>query len=214
MRPKIIALGIAGVLAIAIGATASANGGGGPLGFLRGNPDEERARYAKDLAGELGIDQNRVQQAIDSVERKRRDAFETEQAKALAAKLNVSEADAKKALESAFTAMRDRGKPPARPQRNGDDPFAKALADALNKDVADVRKALRDIARDKLDSKLDEAVKDGRLTKEQADRIRNRIKSGKAGFGLHVEGHGPGRGHGPGGPGPGFGPPIGPPPGG
>lgn len=219
MRPKIIALGIAAVLVVAIGATASANGGGGPLGFLRGDPEQERAQYAKDLAGELGIEQDRVEKAIDSVEQKRRDAFETEQAKALAAKLDVSEADAKKALESAHAAMRDRikGMPPERPKRNGDDPFVKALADSLDKDPADVRKALRDIARDKLESKLDEAVKEGQLTKEQADRIRKKIESGNGKFGFRVHVDGPGHGPKPDGPGPGgpgFGLHVGPPPGG
>jgi hypothetical protein len=216
MRPKLIALGIVGVLVVAVVATASAaGGGGGPLGFLGGDPDQQKAQYAKDLAGELGIDQARVQKAMDSVEQKRRDAFETEQAKALADKLGVSEADAKNALEKAFATMRDRSGPPPRILRNGEDPFAKALADALNKDVADVRKALRDIARDKLNSKLDEAVNSGRLTKEQADRIRKRIESGDGKFGLRVHGHGPGPGGpGPIGPGAGFGPPMGPPPGG
>ena len=223
MRPKIIALGIAAVLVVAIGATASANGGGrGPLGFLRGDPEEERAQYAKDLAGELGIDQNRVEDAIDSVEQKRRDAFETEQAKALADKLDVSEADAKKALQEAHEKLRDEigppprikrlGEDPPRIKRLGEDPFVKALAEALDKDVADVRKALRDIARDKLESKLDEAVKDGSLTKEQADRIRKKMQSGAGRFSLHA--HGPGHGPGPGGPGKGFGLHVAPAPGG
>jgi hypothetical protein len=221
MRPKMIALGIAGVLAVAIGATASASGGGGPLGFLGGDPKEQRAQYAKDLAGELGIDADRVEKAIESVEQKRRDAFESEQAKALADKLDVSEADSKKALEAGFAAMRNHAVPPKPPARGRlpDDPFVKAVADSLNKDAADVRKALRDIARDKLESKLDEAVKSGRLSKEQADRIRKRIESGNGEFGfrMHGRGHGPGGpGHGPGGPGPGmaWGPPPGPPPGG
>jgi hypothetical protein len=228
MRPKMIALGIAGVLAVAavaVVATASANGGGGPLGFLGGDPEKDRAQYAKDLAGELGIDQDRVEKAMDDVEQKRRDAFETEQAKALADKLDVSEEDAKKALQEAQEKLRDEigpppsikrlGEHPRRVKRLGEDPFVKALADARDKDVADVRTALRDIARDKLNAKLDEAVKNGNLTKEQADRIRDKIESADGKFGLRVHGRGPGPGGpGPGGPGPDFHFEVAPPPGG
>jgi hypothetical protein len=202
MRIKWIVLGGAVVLAIAIGATASASGGGGPLGFLKGDREQERAQYAKDLAGKLGIDQNKVEQAMSDVEKQRREAFETEQAKALADKLDVSEADAKKALEAGFAAVRDRGRPPS-PGQQGNDPFVKAVADSLDKDVADVRKALRDIQRDKLESRLDAAVKSGHLTKEQADQIKKRIESGQG------PKFGPPGGHGFGSGGPGGGPPGG-----
>jgi hypothetical protein len=219
MRPKMIALASVAVLLVAVGATAYASGGGGPLGFLHGDPDQQRAQYATDLAGQLGIDKNRVEKAMQDVEKQRRDAFENEQAKALADKLGVSEADAKKALEAGFAAIRDQGKPPAQGERP-DSPFLKAVADSLNKDIADVRKALRDIQRDKLESKLDEAVKSGRLTKEQADRIRKRIESGNGknfgppghrGFGAGAPGPGAGGPPG-GGPPPGFGFQTGPPP--
>jgi hypothetical protein len=187
MWTKVIVLGVAGVLAAAVFATASASGDGGPFGILGDGPDERRSEYAKDLANELGIDKDRVENAIENVERQRREAFEDEHAKALAGKLDVSVEDAERALEEAHKGfrkeLRDGLKTPPTPGEKhvfrAD--IAKEIADALDKDVDEVREALRDIAREKLESKLDEAVKQGRLSEEQADRIRERIESGKFG---------------------------------
>jgi hypothetical protein len=124
-------------------------------------------------------------------------------------------------LRNALNAVRDEVRPP-RP--NFDDPptreelrkqmqqtctrFTDALGEKLGKSGDEVRSAIKEVAKDRLAA----AVKAGKLTESQADRIRQRIDSsdcaplglGKVGFG--------GCG-GPGGPPPGGPGRLGPPPG-
>ena len=211
MRHKKAAAGAAAVLALGVGATAvAAPGGNGPLGGVFG-PDrgERKAEQARDLAKELKLPEDRVRRAIDRVGEKHRAEHRAEMAKALAKQLDVSEADAAKALDSGrqalekqFQSQRDRRQ--FRP-RAANEAFVKAIADELNKSTDEVRKALKAARRAKLNGKLDEAVKEGRLTQKQADEIKKRAEQGgPMRFRFH-------RGGPPGGPG--FGPPEGGPPG-
>ena len=73
------------------------------------------------------------------------------------------------------------------------------VAKAQNKDLADVKAAVRAA----LAADLDEAVKDGRLTRERADAALERFDQGFDDLAQHAGPVGPGRG--PGGPGFGFG---------
>jgi hypothetical protein len=215
MRHKKAAAGAAAVLALGVGATAvAAPGGNGPLGGVFGPDREERkAEQARDLAKELNLPEDRVRRAIDRVGEKRREEHRAEMAKALAKQLGVSEADAAKALdkgrqalEKQFQSQRDRRQ--FRP-RAANEAFVKAIADELNKSTDEVRKALKTARREKMNAKLDEAVKEGRLTQKQADEIKKRAERGEPmRFRFH---HGGPPGGGPGGPG--FGPPEGGPPG-
>jgi hypothetical protein len=211
MRHRKAAIGAAGVLALGVGATAvAAPGGNGPLGGMFG-PDREgrQAEQARDLAKELHLPENRVRRAIERVGDKRRAEHRAEMAKALAKQLGVSQADAAKALDKGRTALEkqfqsQRQQHRFRP-RAANDAFVKAIAGELNKSTEGVRKALKAARREKLDGKLDEAVKEGRLTQKQADQIKKRAEQGGP-MRFRFRPGGPG---GPGGPG--FGPPGGPP---
>jgi hypothetical protein len=97
------------------------------------------------------------------------------------------------------------------------DEFYKALGDKLGKSQDEVKAAFRSL----LEDRLDQEVKDKRLTEEQEDAILKGFDAGLPGGPMIGHGHGPG-GHGdaefapgpggPGGPGGPDGPPAGPPP--
>ena len=206
MRHKKTAAGVATVLALGAGATAvAAPGGDGPLGGVFGpSPQERRTEQARDLAKELKLPEQRVRQAIDRVGDKRRAEHQAERAKELAKRLDVSEEDASQALEKGREALRkefesNRGRQGPRP-RGARNAFLKVVAAELDKSTEEVRKALQDFRKDRLNAKLAEEVKEGRLTQKQADEIKKHAEKGPGRS--HFRG-----GHGPGGPG-------GPPPGG
>jgi hypothetical protein len=210
MRHKKAATGAAAVLALGVGATAvAAPSGDGPLGGVFGpSPQERRAEQARDLAKELNLPEDRVRRAIDRVGDKRRAEHQAGKAKELAKRLGVSEeaaakalAEGRQALRKQFEGQRDRRQ--FRP-RAGRDAFVTAVAEELNKSTDEVKKALEGIRRDRLNAKLAEAVKEGRLTQKQADEIKKRAEQGGP---MRMRFHRRG--------GPGFGPggPDGPPPG-
>lgn len=219
MTHKKAVIGAAGVLALGVGATAvAAPNGDGPLGGVFGPDRQERkAEQAKDLAKELNLPEARVRKAIERVGEKRRAEHQAERAKELAKRLGVSESDAAKALAKGREALRkefqanrgqNNGMPPFRGAHQA---FLKAVAGELHKSTAEVKKALEDIRKDKLDAALAEAVKDGRLTQKQADEIKKRAAQGP--MRMHFRGRRGAPGFGPPG-GPGGPPPGGPPPGG
>jgi hypothetical protein len=220
MRRPIAVAAAAG--ALAVGGTAIAAPGDGPLGGLfRGDEKDRQAEFARDLASKLdGVSAAQVQKALGEVRRERQTEARTDLAKALAAKLDVSTDDVEKALQKGEDQARRSFQRGERPRAT----FVETLAKELDKSESDVRKAFRAIQRDHINRELDEAVKEGRLTEKQADRIRRRAEQGPPGFGRRFHGgprgfHGGPRGfHGgpPGIVGPGFvGPaPAGPPPGG
>lgn len=200
-RKRTLATGAAAALALAAAATAIAAPGGGPLGVFD-DRDERRAEQARAVGEKLGVEPGRVERALREIHEERHEAREDEMAAALAERLDVSAADAERALERAFAERRKRraegppqpGERPMRDERGGR--LAAAIAGALDKEPGEVRQALTEIRRERLDARLAEAVREGRLTEQQADRIRERAQSGRGpGFGPH----GGGRGHGPGG---------------
>lgn len=184
--------------ALAIGGTAIAAPNGGPIGPLFGaDRDEAEAEFSRDLASKLGngVTPEQVEKALDEVRSDRESEMRTELAKALSAKLDASVDDVEKALAKAENQAKQSFRRGERPR--GD--FVETLANELDKSESDVRSALEAVHRDRLNARLDELVKDGRLTKEQADGIRERSKDGPPAFG-------PGFRHvrpAPGGPGPG-----------
>lgn len=211
MRHKKAAAGMATVLALAAGATAvAAPGGAGPLGGVFGpSPQERRAEQARDLAKELKLPEQRVRQAIDRVGEKRRAAHRAQRAKVLAKRLDVSQADAARALAKGHEALRKElessgARPGLRPHRTRD-AFLRAVAGELDKGLEEVRKALQDIRRDRLNAELARAVKEGKLTQKQADQVKKHAEKGPRHFRLRGRG---GRGGPvvPGGPPPGGGP--------
>jgi len=214
-RKKVVAASVAAVLALAAGTTALAAPRGGPLGLF-GDDGDRRAEQAEALGKKLGVDPARVDRAMQEVHQERHEARQDEMAKALAARLNVSQADAERALERAFAAKRaeferapEPGAGPDRGEHRGG--LAKAIAVELDKTPAEVKKALTAIRRERFEVRLAEAVKEGRITQKQADEIRKQMKSGDGpGFGPPHGGPMHGRGGGPGG----FGGPGGPPQGG
>lgn len=199
-RKRTVAAGVGGVLALAAAATAIAAPGGGPLGVFD-DRGERQAEQARALGEKLGVAPGRVERALREIHAERREAREDEMARALAERLEVSAADAERALERAFAEKRERradGPPQPGERRERDERggrLATAIAAALDKEPAEVRQALTEIRRERLDARLAEAVREDRLTQEQADEIRQRVESGRGpGFGRH----GGGRGHGPG----------------
>jgi hypothetical protein len=184
MRHKKAVAGAATVLVLGVGATAvGAPAGHGPLGEVFGpDPQERRAEQARDLAKELKLPEDRVRRAIDRVGEKRQAEHRAEKAKELAKALDVSEAAATKALEKGRAALEKQfqGRRDRRQLRPGaaHRAFVKAIAEELDKGPAEVRKALNAARAAKLDAKLDEAVKEGRLTQKQADAIKKRAERG------------------------------------
>ena len=204
--------------ALAVGGTALAAGGAGPFG---GDRDHNDAQLAKDLASKLhGVSPSEVQSAIGQVRDERRAERRKQQTAAIAAELDgVSQSDVEKALgklEAKHERSERSERPGARPgfgkRRDG---FAADLAKELGKSPADVRKALRAARTKQFKAQLDQAVKDGRLSRAQADKIEKRFEKGPPGFRRGHGRHGGAPGPGFGGPGFGGGPPPGdaPPPG-
>lgn len=212
MRPKkTVAATVGAALAAAAATTAIAAPGNSPLGLIE-DRDELRAEHAKALGEKLDVEPARVHRALREVHRERHEAHEDEMAKALSEKLGVSAGDAERALERAFASVRTQRVEPApapgeRPE--GVDPhreLAQAIAKELDKGADEVGEALRAIHVERLERHLEEAVEARRLTREQADEIREHARSGPAPrFGRRPRGvPGPGLGPPPGaGPGPG-----------
>jgi hypothetical protein len=210
-RKKTVAASVAGVLALAAGATAIAAPGGGPLDLFDDGGDR-RAEQAQALGKKLGVDPARVDRAVGEIHRERHEAREDEMAEGLAERLDVPQADAERALERAFAAKRERREGPpvprARPKRGErGSGLAKAIAAQLDKKPEEVRKALMEIRQERFAARLAEAVKERRITEGQAKEIREQAESGRGpGFGRP---HG-GPGHGPRNVPDGFGGPRGP----
>jgi len=202
---KRIALGAA-IAVLAIGGTAvAAPGGGGPLGLFGADREEGKAELARDLAGKLGggVSAAEVRKALDQVHEERHAERRSAQAKALAAELDgVSVAQVEAALKKAHDQFEQDRTAGTRPERGA---YLATLAKELGQTEAQLRTAHRAAHRKQLEARLDEAVKDGDITKARADQISKRLADGR---GLDGPGHRGGRrfhGGGPGGPGP-FGP--------
>jgi len=222
-----VAASVVAALALATGATAIAAPGGGPLGVF-GDRDDHRAEQAQALGKKLGVDPARVDRALREVHQERREGRRGEMAAALAKKLGVPQADTERALEKAFAAKRagfergrESGERPERGERGKRrDELAKAVATELDKTPEEVKKALTAIRQERFEARLAEGVKDGRITANRAEEIREQMKSGDGpGFGPPHGGRGHGGPGGFGGPdggprGPGGGGPGGPPGGG
>jgi hypothetical protein len=184
-KPIVIA---AAVIALGAAGTAIAAPGGGVLG---GDPEERKAEFASDLAQRLdGVNANQVEKGLEAVHAAREAEMLNQRAEGLASQLDgVSVEQAKSALESVHETLKSEETRPDREQVD------QLLADELGVSAEEIQKAHQA----EQESRLDQAVKDGALTEEQADQIRERIEGG--------EGPVPGGGH----PGPGPGHPGGPP---
>ena len=173
MRLLVILVAVA---AVALGGTALAAPGGGPLGGLFGEePEKHEAEFARDLASKLGgVSPEQVERALEEVRDERAAEHRAEMARGLAAELDGVSADrVEGALARAHQRLeegREQGEPP--------DPrlFEETLAKELDTSEGEIRKALRAAHRAQLQRQLDEAVKAGRLTEEQAKEIRQRLE--------------------------------------
>ena len=199
MRRPIAIAAVLGTLAVA--GTAVAGSGGGPLGGVFGEDREERQQeLARDLASKLdGVSAEQVERALDEVHAERRAEHRAELARALASKLDgVSVEEAEQAIEKAEERLRQAFEDGDRPPRR--DVFVQTLASELDKSERQIRNALRAARRERLESKLDEAVREGRISEERANRIRERLEEGPPfGRGLRHRGGPPGFFGGPGG---------------
>ena len=181
----------AAVIALGAAGTAIAAPGGGVLG---GDREEGKAEFASDLAQRLdGVNANQVEKGLEEVHAEREAEMLNQRAEGLASQLDgVSVEQAKSAMESVHETLKSEGTKPDREQ------VTELLADELGVSAEEIQKAHQA----EHESRLDQAVRDGALTEEQADEIRERIESG--------EGPVPGGGHPGSGPGHPGGPPGGP----
>jgi hypothetical protein len=195
MRKPLIGA-LAGVLALGGAAVAFANDSstkagdgreaagafsiaGGPLVTFGEGPV---GSFAEDLAAELDLSTDEVEQALDAVADKRSADHRQQMAENLSEHLDgVSVEDIEAALAVAEEQMREAfedGDPP-RP-----DQFAATLAEELGlseDEVEDALAALREEAfsahREEAGKRLDEAVESGKLSEDEADAIRERLES-------------------------------------
>ena len=209
MRRRTMAAIAGAALALAAVTTALATPGDGPLALLGGGDrDERRAEHARALGEKLGVDASRVERALGEIHSERREARQDALARAVAERLAVPAGDAERAVERAFAVTRpERGLPRPEHGERGEKggPLTRAIANELDKRPQEVREALRAFRRERLEQRLAEAVREGRLTERQADELRERIES-RRGRGLGPHGR-PGFGPPHGDHGPGFGPP-------
>jgi hypothetical protein len=213
------------VAALATTGTALAASGGGPVKDIFGG-DEPQQQFAQDLAGQLGVSESKVQNALENVEEQQRSEQTLAFAQSLAAQLDgTSVDDIVKVLDDQQQKLEQQmksGNPPSQAERpgGGEDPLVSALADGLGKSKSEIQDALDAAQKAEFEShkkemlqQLDQAVSDGKLTQDQADNIRKQIENGPPSggpgpggpggpppIGLAVPGPG-GPGGGPGGPG-------------
>jgi hypothetical protein len=178
-RPIAIAVAAGTLLA---GGTAIAATNGRPLDRVFGGDRQEHdAELARELASRLdGVSAGQVEKALEDVRHDKQAERRKQEASALAKHLDgVSEADVEKALEKVQGELFSERPREGGPRRVD---FVAALAKELGKNESDVRKAFQAAHKERFDAMLDQAVKDGRLTKKQADRIRKNFQNGPPRF--------------------------------
>lgn len=205
-RPIAIAAA-AGALAAGGTAIATASDGGRVGAMLGGDPKEHRAEFARDLASKLdGVKPSEVERALGEIRRERQQEHWAQLAKGLTAELDgVSADEVEQALEKARSRMEDAFKNGDRPNRAV---FVETLASELDKKPEEIREAFKDARKSAFEARLDAAVKEGKISEERADQIRERLEQGRRGFRGGHHGRfrdrggfgpgGPGRPHGPG----------------
>ena len=168
---------------------ATAQQGGGGVGGQPGGPDGGmglRGVETAALAQKLGVEESRLQQAIETVRQS--------QAPAGKPGRGTSSGKTTDGSQSQQPGQGDNSdQPPAGPSGNPgdmDSDFAKALAQALGLDESKVTSAIEEVKTEADKKVLDQAVADGKLTQEEADAVAKASSAGIA----EVRGTG---GHGP-----------------
>lgn len=124
----------------------------------------------------------------------------TEMAKELAAKLGLDESKVTTALQEAHKALRDDSDFKTMTPQQRHEALAKQLASKLGVSESKVKTALDEIqgahraeARTEFKTRLDQAVKDGKLTQTEADAVLKAWDAGVLGQGMGRGGGGPRR---------------------
>lgn len=162
------------LLAVSAATTAVALPGGADTAKQK-RAEQRQEAQAKALGQKLDIPASRVETALTQIRTERREKLQDARAAAVGQKLGVSTATAERALEKGVAARRAAtGKERAKA-------FRAAVAKETGKSEAQVRKAMKAVAQQMLTRRVDAAEKNGTLTEKRADKLRERIRSGKVG---------------------------------
>ncbi len=190
IKKKVAIAGTSAVMAVGLGIGAAQFAAADPTGTPSPNPTSTSTSTSTPTSGQ-------TRNQGDSEGRGRHGQGDGEQAKLLAEKLGLDESKVSTALQEAHEALRGDDDFRNLTPEQRDAALAKQLATKLGVDESKVKTALDELrtarqaeAKTAFKTRLDQAVKDGKLTQTEADAVMKAAEQGVIGMG---GGRGPGR---------------------